>query len=127
MLVAGDARSGKSWVAGLLAEQLILYGYSVCVIDPEGDYRPLQALPGVVALGGADPLPRPHDLLHALQHAESSVVMDLSHVDHAQKVQYTQRSLAGTRDAQNTVPDCPTASSSTRRTIFWTMCQRMNC
>ena len=99
VLVAGDARSGKSWVAGLLAEQLILYGYSVCVIDPEGDYRPLQALPGVVALGGADPLPRPHDLLHALQHAESSVVIDLSHVDHAQKVQYHARPLAGTRDA----------------------------
>lgn len=93
VLVAGDARSGKSWVAGLLAEQLILYGYSVCVIDPEGDYRPLQALPGVVALGGADPLPRPHDLLHALQHAESSVVIDLSHVHHAEKLQYTRAVL----------------------------------
>ena len=93
VLVAGDARSGKSWVAGLLAEQLILHGYSVCVIDPEGDYRPLQALPGVVALGGASPLPRPHDLLHALQHAETSVVIDLSHVTHQQKVQYTQALL----------------------------------
>lgn len=93
VLVAGDARSGKSWVAGLLTEQLILHGYSVCVIDPEGDYRPLQALPGVVALGGADPLPRPHDLLHALQHAESSVVIDLSHVHHAEKVQYTRAVL----------------------------------
>jgi hypothetical protein len=93
VLVAGDARSGKSWVAGLLAEQLILYGYSVCVIDPEGDYRPLQALPGVVALGGADPLPRPHELLHALQHAESSVVIDLSHAHHAEKLQYTRAVL----------------------------------
>lgn len=93
VLVAGDARSGKSWVAGLLAEQLILHGYSVCVIDPEGDYRPLQALPGVVALGGADPLPRPHDLLQALQHAETSVVIDLSHVTHMEKVQYTHALL----------------------------------
>lgn len=93
VLVAGDARSGKSWVAGLLAEQLILHGYSVCVIDPEGDYRPLQALPGVVALGGADPLPRPHELLHALQHAEASVVIDLSHVTHAEKVHYTRAVL----------------------------------
>ena len=93
VLVAGDARSGKSWVAGLLAEQLILHGYSLCVIDPEGDYRPLQALPGVVALGGADPLPRPHDLLHALQHAESSVVIDLSHVRHSDKVQYVHAIL----------------------------------
>jgi hydroxymethylpyrimidine pyrophosphatase-like HAD family hydrolase len=93
VLVAGDAGSGKSWVAGLLAEQLILHGYSVCVIDPEGDYRQLQALPGVVALGGADPLPRPHELFHALQHAESSVVLDLSHVHHAEKVQYTHALL----------------------------------
>ena len=93
VLVAGDARSGKSWVAGLLAEQLILHGYSVCVIDPEGDYRQLQALPGVVALGGADPLPRPHDLLHALQHAESSVVIDLSHVHHGEKVEYARAVL----------------------------------
>ena len=38
---------GKSWVAGLLCEQLILHGYCVCVIDPEGDYRSLEALPGV--------------------------------------------------------------------------------
>ena len=47
VLVAGDAKSGKSWVAGLLCEQLILHGYCVCVIDPEGDYRSLEALPGV--------------------------------------------------------------------------------
>jgi hydroxymethylpyrimidine pyrophosphatase-like HAD family hydrolase len=88
LLVAGDARSGKSWVAGLLAEQLILQRYSVCVIDPEGDYRPLEALPGVVTLGGADPLPRPHELIRALRHAESSVVIDLSHLAHRQKVDY---------------------------------------
>lgn len=93
VLVAGDARSGKSWVAGLLTEQLILHGYSVCVIDPEGDYRPLEALPGVVALGGANPLPRPHELLRALRHAESSVVIDLSHAHYAEKVQYTRALL----------------------------------
>jgi len=52
ILVAGDAKSGKSWAAGLLCEQLILHGYSVCMIDPEGDYRSLEALPGVAAIGG---------------------------------------------------------------------------
>jgi hydroxymethylpyrimidine pyrophosphatase-like HAD family hydrolase len=93
VLVAGDARSGKSWVAGLLAEQLILHRYSVCVIDPEGDYRPLDALPGVLALGGADPLPRPHELLRALRHAETSVVIDLSHLHHQDKVEYTRALL----------------------------------
>jgi len=93
VLVAGDARSGKSWVAGLCAEQLILQGYSVCIIDPEGDYRQLEALPGVVALGGANPLPRPHELLRALRHADASVVVDLSHVHHREKVQYAHAVL----------------------------------
>ena len=68
VLVAGDAKSGKSWVAGLLCEQLILHGYCVCVIDPEGDYRSLEALPGVSILGGEDPPPTPRELLRALRY-----------------------------------------------------------
>ena len=44
ILVAGDPKSGKSWVTGLLCEQLILSGYSLCIIDPEGDYVSLEAL-----------------------------------------------------------------------------------
>lgn len=78
LLIAGDPRSGKSWVAGLLAEQLILQHYCVCVIDPEGDYRSLEALPGVVVLGGADPPPRLSDLTGALRYPDVSVVIDLS-------------------------------------------------
>ena len=35
----------KSWVAGLLCEQLILHGYCVCVIDPEGDYTRSRGCP----------------------------------------------------------------------------------
>jgi hypothetical protein len=27
----------------------------VCIIDPEGDYRSLEALPGVITLGGDAP------------------------------------------------------------------------
>lgn len=52
-LIVGDTKSGKSWLSGLLCEQLILQGYCVCVIDPEGDYRTLEALPGVSASCGA--------------------------------------------------------------------------
>jgi hydroxymethylpyrimidine pyrophosphatase-like HAD family hydrolase len=94
-LVAGDPRSGKSWVAGLLAEQLILYGYCLCVIDPEGDYTSLEALPGVAVLGGADPLPRPRDLLRALRHPDVSVVLDLSHAPHEEKLDYLRSVLPG--------------------------------
>ena len=88
VLVAGDAKSGKSWVTGLLCEQLILYGYSLCVLDPEGDYLSLEALPGVVVFGGADPLPRPRDLMRALRHADVSVVIDLSRVSQLEKIAY---------------------------------------
>ena len=88
VLIAGDTRSGKSWVAGLLSEQLILHGYCVCVIDPEGDYRSLEALPGVTMLGGEDPPPSPRDLLRALRYPDRSVVIDLSRLPQDAKVAY---------------------------------------
>lgn len=93
VLIAGDARSGKSWIAGLFCEQLILHGYSVCVIDPEGDYRSLEAMPGVTVLGGEDPPPTPRDLLRALQYPDRSVVIDLSHVPHHDKIAYIRSAL----------------------------------
>ena len=79
VLIAGEPGSGKSWLAGLLCEQLILQGYCVCVIDPEGDYRSLEALPGVVVLGGDDPPPRARELAQALRYPDISVVIDLVH------------------------------------------------
>lgn len=93
VLIAGDAKSGKSWAAGLLCEQLILHGYSVCVIDPEGDYRSLEALPGVAALGGEDPPPTPRELLRALRYPDRSLVIDLSHRPHAEKIEYIRAVL----------------------------------
>ncbi len=93
VLVAGDPKTGKSWVAGLLCEQLILHGYSLCILDPEGDYTSLEALPGVVVFGGADPLPRPRDLLRALRHADISVVIDLSHTPYEEKIEFARSVL----------------------------------
>jgi hydroxymethylpyrimidine pyrophosphatase-like HAD family hydrolase len=93
VLVAGDANSGKSWVAGLLCEQLILHGYCVCVIDPEGDYRSLEALPGVTALGGEDAPPTPRELQRALRYPDRSVVIDLSHRPQDEKIEYIRAVL----------------------------------
>jgi hypothetical protein len=93
VLVAGDAKSGKSWVAGLLSEQLILHGYSVCVLDPEGDYRSLEALPGVAVLGGEDPPPTPRQLAHALRYPDRSVVVDLSRLPQDDKIAYIREAL----------------------------------
>lgn len=88
ILVAGDPRSGKSWVTGLFCEQLILQGYCLCVIDPEGDYGPLEALPGVVVFGGDEPPPRLSDVARALRYPDVSVVIDLSQSTHSEKVDY---------------------------------------
>jgi hydroxymethylpyrimidine pyrophosphatase-like HAD family hydrolase len=87
MLITGDSGSGKSWVAGVLCEQLILLGYSVCVIDPEGDYASLEALPGVVVLGGEEPRPF-RDLERVFRYPEASVVLDLSMLPLEKRVEY---------------------------------------
>lgn len=90
VLVTGDVRSGKSWVAGLLCEQLILHGYSVCAIDPEGDYGALEGLPGVSVLGGEDPPPTARELARALRYPDRSVVIDLSRLPHDEKYHYVR-------------------------------------
>ena len=88
LLLVGEPQSGKSWATGLACEQMILQGYSVCVIDPEGDYSSLEALPGVVVLGRADPLPDIPDVVRALRHFDLSVVLDLSRAQYQEKVSY---------------------------------------
>lgn len=87
ILVAGDPRSGKSWIAGLFAEDLLLHGYCLCVIDPEGDYATLESLPGVVLFNDVKP-PRLSDVTRALRHPNTSIVIDLSSLSHAEKLNY---------------------------------------
>ncbi|HEY3600630.1 MAG TPA: HAD hydrolase family protein [Chthoniobacterales bacterium] len=93
ILIAGDPRSGKSWITGLFCEQLILLGYCLCVIDPEGDYTTLGSLPGVVLFGGDDAPPRFSDVARALRHPDVSIVIDLSAIDHAHKLSYVNELL----------------------------------
>jgi hypothetical protein len=42
----------------------------------------------VGVFGGAYPLPRPREFLHALRHADVSIVVDLSHTPHQQQLDY---------------------------------------
>ena len=93
VLIAGEPGTGKSWLAGLLCEQLILQGYCLCIIDPEGDYRSLEALPSVMALGGDDPPPSARELVKALRHPDVSVIVDLSKISHHSKAEYLDRLL----------------------------------
>ncbi len=92
VLVAGDTKSGKSWLAGLLIEQQILQGYTVYAFDPEGDYSSLAALPNTVVLGGGRLLPHGDDLSMLLQQG-LSVILDLSHLQHHEKRDYIQRHM----------------------------------
>jgi hydroxymethylpyrimidine pyrophosphatase-like HAD family hydrolase len=93
LLIAGDPRSGKSWVTGLFCEQLILQGYCLCIIDPEGDYAALEALPSVVVFGGDEPPPRLSDVARALRYPDISVIIDLSRATHPEKVNYLRALL----------------------------------
>ena len=93
VLIAGDPRTGKSWVAGLLCEQLILKHYCVCVIDAEGDYRTLEALPGVIVLGGDASPPDIDDIQRAFRYPDVSVVMDLSKMNMEAKREYVKSLL----------------------------------
>jgi len=77
--VFGDSGTGKSWVAGLLAEGMHHAGYQVLMIDPEGDFRGMQALPGVVAITVAEgAVPPPRMIATVLDAVTVSVVLDLT-------------------------------------------------
>jgi hydroxymethylpyrimidine pyrophosphatase-like HAD family hydrolase len=93
IMIAGEPGTGKSWLAGLICEQSILQGYCVCIIDPEGDYRSLEALPSVITLGGDDPPPHARELLRALRHPDVSVIIDLSKLSHREKREYLRTLL----------------------------------
>lgn len=93
VLIAGEPGSGKSWLAGLLCEQLIVQGYCLCIIDPEGDYRSLESLPGVVLMGGDDPPPRARELTQALRYPDTTIVIDLSKLSHPEKQEYLRELL----------------------------------
>lgn len=78
VLVTGDTGSGKSYLTGLLAERWVDAGYSVLVIDAEGDHLGLTGRTGVHLVDAASHLPAPHELLERLLPGHASVVLDLS-------------------------------------------------
>ncbi|GGM19481.1 HAD-IIB family hydrolase [Deinococcus aerophilus] len=98
LAVLGASRSGKSWLAGLLTEQLCALGYQVCVIDPEGDYRTLRALPHMLVLGGPEGhLPEVSQIITILEYAGVSLVLDFSLYSVAARNTYTASLLRALR------------------------------
>ncbi|MGN6132436.1 MAG: HAD-IIB family hydrolase [Nocardioidaceae bacterium] len=99
VLVTGPSGAGKSYVVGLLAERWVLAGYSLLVVDPEGDHVGLEEMGGVRVVDAVDHLPTPLELVSSLLHPLSSVVLDLSGLVEADKVAYVRR-LASVGRAQ---------------------------
>ena len=91
LLVTGASGSGKSYLAGLLAERWIDAGYSVLVVDPEGDHRGLTQRAGVHLVDAASHLPSPSDLLAILTPSHASLVLDLSGLDENAQLTYLRR------------------------------------
>jgi hydroxymethylpyrimidine pyrophosphatase-like HAD family hydrolase len=87
--VFGDSGSGKSWVAGLLAEGMHHAGYQVLLIDPEGDFKGMRALPGFVALEVTqDSTPPPRMVATLLEAVTVSIVVDLTAYSLARRDEY---------------------------------------
>jgi hypothetical protein len=93
LLVTGRSKSGKSFFAGMLAERLIGLGYSLCLIDPHGDYAALGAMRGVLQVGGADGLPLTERIGRIVEHRFGSVLVDLSSVPGEERNAYVERLL----------------------------------
>jgi hydroxymethylpyrimidine pyrophosphatase-like HAD family hydrolase len=88
LLVTGASQSGKSYLAGLITEQLIRLRYSVLVIDPEGDHVRLGELPDVLVVGSREGLPSPERLANLLGLRLGSVVADLSFLSREEANRY---------------------------------------
>ncbi|UXA16058.1 HAD family hydrolase [Mycobacterium sp. SMC-4] len=101
--VCGDTGTGKSYLTGLICEQLLALGYASVICDPEGDHVGLGELRHVLVTGGEDRrLADPAEVVRLLRNA--SVVIDLSHLNTAQQAHYlaglpaeieAQRALSG--------------------------------
>lgn len=94
VVISGDPRSGKSWIAGLLAEQLIEAGYQICIIDPEGDYAQMGQRPKVVTFGYDLALPPPAAVARLLSSEPLSMVLTLSLLAPDEQLSYVDQLLA---------------------------------
>jgi hydroxymethylpyrimidine pyrophosphatase-like HAD family hydrolase len=103
VLVQGDSISGKSWLAGGVAERLIARDYATCVIDPEGDYQALAGISGVRWMEARDGDVW-KDVVDAFQREPGAcVIVDLSALRHEGKRAVIQAGLAAIRELRRRV------------------------
>jgi len=91
VLITGDSGTGRSYLAGLLAERWIDAGYAVLVLDPKGNHVGLARRPGVHLVDVEVQMPSPADLLRIARPGRASLVLDLSSLSEAGKSAYLLR------------------------------------
>ncbi len=100
VVVSGDPRVGKSWVSGLVAEQLIGRGYRLCVLDPEGDHTVLGRLPEVLVFGDDLALPAAEVVPQLMRGERLSLVLNLSCLTPRAKIAYVAATVAALEAAR---------------------------
>ncbi len=95
LMVSGDPRSGKSWLAGLVIERLLECEYRLCIIDPEGDYLALGPRPRILVLGHDVPLPDAGAVPRILRDESMSLVLNLAGLTVPSKAAYVDALLCG--------------------------------
>jgi hydroxymethylpyrimidine pyrophosphatase-like HAD family hydrolase len=95
LLAVGPTAGGRLALTGLLLERLVEAGRAVCVLDPDGDYRRLGELEGIVVLGGKAEraLPAADELAQLLCRPRTSLVLDLSARSPVEKARYAAEAL----------------------------------
>lgn len=101
VVISGDPRSGKSWIAGLISEQLIELGYRICIIDPEGDYTQMGQRSKIVTFGHDLALPSPQALARVLATQSTSIVLTLSSLAPSEQLNYTKDLLASLQEGRD--------------------------
>ncbi|MBI1996553.1 MAG: HAD hydrolase family protein [Deltaproteobacteria bacterium] len=102
IVVSGDPRSGKSWIAGLLAEQLVEQGHRICIIDPEGDYAQMGQRSKIITLGLDLALPPPQAAAQLLVTEPLSIVFGLTSLAPREQLVYVDQLLAALQDERQT-------------------------
>jgi hypothetical protein len=100
VVISGDPRSGKSWIAGLAAEQLIEQGYRLCIIDPEGDYAQMGQRAKIVTFGNDLDLPSPGGAAKLVNSEALSIVLTLAGLSPSEQISYTNEFLATIHEAR---------------------------
>lgn len=98
LAIVGASACGKSWLAGLVAEEVLKKEYQVCIIDPEGDYRSLKAFRHTLLLGGSKTtLPPVVNVITLLDYSSVNLVLDLSAYSETERKRYVLEFLGSLR------------------------------